>query len=171
MVENAFEGYNACVFAYGQTGSGKTYTMMGTEENRGLIPRICKKMFEKMQSGKEEGITYRTEVSYVEIYNERVKDLLQNNSSHNLRVREHPQNGPYVEHLSKHLVTNYEEILTFMNRGNQIRTTASTNMNDTSSRSHAIFTITFVNAAFTYGSNRSFHHILFVPAGVFRLQF
>lgn len=63
VVENAFEGYNACVFAYGQTGSGKTYTMMGTEENRGLIPRICQTMFEKMVSGKEEGTTYRTEVT------------------------------------------------------------------------------------------------------------
>ncbi len=59
VVDNAFLGYNACVFAYGQTGSGKTYTMMGTEEDRGLIPRICKTMFEKMQSGKEEGTTYR----------------------------------------------------------------------------------------------------------------
>ena len=64
MVENAFKGYNACVFAYGQTGSGKTYTMMGSgeAEDRGLIPRICQSMFEKMQSGKEEGTTYRTEV-------------------------------------------------------------------------------------------------------------
>ena len=53
------DGYNVCVFAYGQTGSGKTYTMMGTEEDRGLIPRICKTMFEKMQSGKDEGTTYR----------------------------------------------------------------------------------------------------------------
>lgn len=63
MVENAFGGYNACVFAYGQTGSGKTYTMMGTEEDRGLIPRICKTMFERMATGKEEGTTYRTEVT------------------------------------------------------------------------------------------------------------
>ena len=59
MVKNAFDGYNVCVFAYGQTGSGKTYTMMGSEHDRGLIPRICKTMFEKMQSGKDEGTTYR----------------------------------------------------------------------------------------------------------------
>ena len=60
VVENAFGGYNACVFAYGQTGSGKTYTMMGTEEERGLIPRICQTMFHKMEEGKaEEGTTYR----------------------------------------------------------------------------------------------------------------
>jgi maltoporin len=59
VVDNAFSGYNACVFAYGQTGSGKTYTMMGTEDDRGLIPRICKTMFEKMTEGKDEGTTYR----------------------------------------------------------------------------------------------------------------
>ena len=63
VVENAFSGYNACVFAYGQTGSGKTYTMMGNDGDEGLIPRICQTMFEKMQAGKEEGTTYRTEVS------------------------------------------------------------------------------------------------------------
>ncbi len=64
VVENAFAGYNACVFAYGQTGSGKTFTMTGGEgEERGLIPRICETMFEKMKEGKEEGTTYRTEVS------------------------------------------------------------------------------------------------------------
>ncbi len=89
-------------------------------------------------------------MSYLEIYNERVKDLLvrqRDNSTHNLRVREHPQLGPYVENLTKHLVMDYSEIMTLMREGNKIRTTAATNMNDTSSRSHAIFTITFVNAA------------------------
>lgn len=91
-------------------------------------------------------------MSYLEIYNERVKDLLRNVSSeHNLRVREHPTKGPYVENLSKHLVMDYGEIRALMEKGNEIRTTASTNMNDTSSRSHAIFTITFVNAGFCNG--------------------
>ncbi len=89
------------------------------------------------------------QVSYLEIYNEKVKDLLRNDSEHKLRVREHPQTGPYVEELSKHLVVDYDEIRLLMDEGNKIRTTASTNMNDTSSRSHAIFTITFVNAYFS----------------------
>ena len=93
VVKNAFDGYNVCVFAYGQTGSGKTYTMMGSEHDRGLIPRICESMFLKMA----EGTTYKVEVSYLEIYNERVKDLLTKNSSHNLKVREHPSQGPYVQ--------------------------------------------------------------------------
>jgi len=151
VVKNAFGGYNVCVFAYGQTGSGKTYTMMGNETDRGLIPRICETMFEKMSAGKEEGTSYRTEVSYLEIYNERVKDLLNKNSSHNLKVREHPTQGPYVQDLSKHLVLEYDQILQLMEKGNVLRTTASTNMNDTSSRSHAIFTITFVQAGYLEG--------------------
>ena len=147
VVQNAFDGYNVCVFAYGQTGSGKTYTMMGSESDRGLIPRICETMFQRMV----EGTSYRTEVSYLEIYNERVKDLLEKNSSHNLKVREHPVQGPYVQDLSKHLVMEYKEILRLMEVGNALRTTAATNMNDTSSRSHAIFTITFVQAGYLEG--------------------
>ena len=125
VVENAFSGYNACVFAYGQTGSGKTYTMMGTEEERGLIPRICKALFEKIKTGQAEGTTFRTQVSYLEIYNERVKDLLQKDASHSLKVREHPTSGPYVQNLSKHLVMNFSDILNLMEQGNNVRTTVS----------------------------------------------
>ncbi|XP_067012385.2 kinesin-like protein Klp98A [Anabrus simplex] len=149
VIQCAFEGYNACVFAYGQTGSGKTFTMMGSPECQGLIPRICKTLFSRMQEGKECGTSYRTEVSYLEIYNERVKDLLRTNASHSLRVREHPRRGPYVQDLSRHLVMDYSDIQELMVRGNNHRTTASTNMNDVSSRSHAIFTIMFVQAAFS----------------------
>ncbi|XP_054289837.1 kinesin-like protein Klp98A [Macrosteles quadrilineatus] len=146
VVDAAFEGYNACVFAYGQTGSGKTFTMTGSPDNQGLIPRICESLFRHMATG----ASYRTEVSYLEIYNERVKDLLRVNSSgHNLRVREHPRTGPYVSDLSRHLVSEYSHIQELMARGNAIRTTASTNMNDTSSRSHAIFTLQFVQAGFS----------------------
>lgn len=158
VVENAFNGYNVCVFAYGQTGSGKTYTMMGndnTEDELGLIPRICKSLFSKMAASAastEDSTSFRTEASYLEIYNERVKDLLgPSNADHHLKVREHPKDGPYVENLSKHLVMDYGEIKSLMERGNAVRTTAATNMNDTSSRSHAIFTVTFVKAGFIDG--------------------
>jgi len=147
VVDQSYKGYNMCVFAYGQTGSGKTYTMMGSEADRGLIPRICETLFQKMV----EETKYRVEVSYLEIYNERVKDLLQKGSTHNLKVREHPTTGPYVQDLSKHLVGEYRDILRLMEQGNDLRTTASTNMNDTSSRSHAIFTITFVQAGYLDG--------------------
>ena len=105
-------------------------------------------MFNRMNQGKEKGTTYRTEVSYLEIYNERVKDLLKKNQTHSLRVREHNKHGIYVEDLSKHLVMDYSDIQDLMERGNTNRTTASTNMNDVSSRSHAIFTMTFVQARF-----------------------
>ncbi|CAG2058687.1 unnamed protein product, partial [Timema podura] len=126
--------------------------MMGSGENMGLIPRICKMLFGRMSAGKDQGASYRTEVSYLEIYNERVKDLLRSgggSQGHSLRVREHPKLGPYVQELSCHLVTDYSDIQELMRQGNIQRTTACTNMNDVSSRSHAIFTITFVQAGFS----------------------
>lgn len=134
-------GYNACILAYGQTGSGKTFTMMGDAEEPGLIPRICKEIFSRTQLGQKSGTGYKTNVSYLEIYNERVRDLLGITNSNTLRVREHRQFGPYVEGLSQHPVSDYTEIQACINRGNMFRTTASTKMNDTSSRSHAIFTV------------------------------
>lgn len=118
---------------------------MGQKSSPGLIPRICKELFNRIQIGQQQsGTGYKTNVSYLEIYNERVKDLL-NGSSSQLRVREHQQLGPYVEGLSLHPVSDYSEIEACINRGNVFRTTASTKMNDTSSRSHAIFTVSSRN--------------------------
>ncbi|XP_049826777.1 kinesin-like protein Klp98A isoform X3 [Aethina tumida] len=152
VIDCAFQGYNACVFAYGQTGSGKTFTMMGSPENQGLIPRICKSLFDKMSENSKMGTTHRVQVSYLEIYQERVADLLGGRRDNNsLKVREHPKKGPYVQGLTTCLVTNYNHIQDCMNRGNSHRTTAATNMNDVSSRSHAIFTITFVQAGYCDG--------------------
>ncbi|XP_008276557.1 kinesin-like protein KIF16B isoform X1 [Stegastes partitus] len=151
VLKAAFEGYNACVFAYGQTGSGKSYTMMGTPGDAGLIPRICEGLFSRISdTTRWDEASFRTEVSYLEIYNERVRDLLRRKSTqtYNLRVREHPKDGPYVEDLSKHLVQNYSDVEELMEAGNINRTTASTGMNDVSSRSHAIFTINFTQAKF-----------------------
>ncbi|XP_054050554.1 kinesin-like protein KIF16B isoform X3 [Rissa tridactyla] len=151
VLKSAFEGYNACVFAYGQTGSGKSYTMMGNAGDAGLIPRICEGLFSKIsEKTKRNEASFRTEVSYLEIYNERVRDLLRRKSSKttNLRIREHPKEGPYVEDLSKHLVQNYTDVEELMDAGNINRTTAATGMNDVSSRSHAIFTINFTQAKF-----------------------
>ncbi|CAF0917996.1 unnamed protein product, partial [Brachionus calyciflorus] len=152
-LNNAFEGYNACVCAYGQTGSGKSYSMMGASNNpelEGLIPRICKNLFDRINSdNKSHQITYRCEVSYLEIYNEKVRDLLRSQDkglSQNLKVREHPKTGVYVQDLSQHTVLNFDDIDELLERGNLNRTVASTNMNDMSSRSHAIFTIKFSQA-------------------------
>uniref|UniRef100_UPI00358FFF93 kinesin-like protein KIF16B n=1 Tax=Myxine glutinosa TaxID=7769 RepID=UPI00358FFF93 len=150
ILEAAFEGYNACIFAYGQTGSGKSYTMMGNPGDLGLIPRICEGLYSHISHDRTDGCSYRTEVSFLEIYNEQVRDLLRRNPSrgYHLRVREHPKDGPYVEELSKHLVQSYGDVEELMEAGNTIRTTAATSMNDSSSRSHAIFTINFTQARF-----------------------
>ncbi|CAF3355314.1 unnamed protein product [Rotaria socialis] len=166
IVKHAFEGYNACIFAYGQTGSGKSYTMMGSHHDRGIIPRLCQSMFDRIENELNQDInhdmdiesidnekihdilslkfssTYRVEVSYFEIYNEKVRDLLNpNNNHHALKVRENKILGPYVDGLSQLVVTSYQEIETLLIEGNNFRTVASTNMNNESSRSHAVFTL------------------------------
>ncbi|XP_062397701.1 kinesin-like protein KIF1B isoform X4 [Sardina pilchardus] len=145
MLQHAFEGYNVCIFAYGQTGSGKSYTMMGKQEEgqEGIIPLLCEDLFEKINDNNNGDISFSVEVSYMEIYCERVRDLLNPKNKGNLRVREHPLLGPYVEDLSKLAVTSYTDIADLMDAGNKARTVAATNMNETSSRSHAVFTIVF----------------------------
>lgn len=145
MLEHAFEGYNVCIFAYGQTGAGKSYTMMGKQEEgqEGIIPQICDDLFRKITSNSSDQLKYSVEVSYMEIYCERVRDLLNPKNKGNLRVREHPLLGPYVEDLSKLAVMSYQDIHDLIDEGNKARTVAATNMNETSSRSHAVFTIFF----------------------------
>ncbi|XP_060690303.1 kinesin-like protein KIF1A isoform X15 [Hemiscyllium ocellatum] len=145
MLEHAFEGYNVCIFAYGQTGAGKSYTMMGKQEKeqQGIIPQLCEDLFARINDSTNANLSYSVEVSYMEIYCERVRDLLNPKTKGNLRVREHPILGPYVEDLSKLAVTSYNDISDLMDSGNKARTVAATNMNETSSRSHAVFNIIF----------------------------
>ncbi|XP_021322863.1 kinesin-like protein KIF1A isoform X3 [Danio rerio] len=145
MLLHAFEGYNVCIFAYGQTGAGKSYTMMGKQEKdqEGIIPLLCEDLFTKINDNNDNNMSYSVEVSYMEIYCERVRDLLNPKNKGNLRVREHPLMGPYVEDLSKLAVTSYNDIQDLMDSGNKARTVAATNMNETSSRSHAVFNIIF----------------------------
>ncbi|XP_050098296.1 kinesin-like protein unc-104 isoform X6 [Anopheles aquasalis] len=145
MLQHSFDGYNVCIFAYGQTGAGKSYTMMGKQEENqeGVIPMICKDLFRRIQETESDDLKYSVEVSYMEIYCERVRDLLNPKNKGNLKVREHPLLGPYVEDLSKLAVTSYQDIHDLIDEGNKARTVAATNMNETSSRSHAVFTIFF----------------------------
>ncbi|XP_049578612.1 kinesin-like protein KIF1A isoform X12 [Syngnathus scovelli] len=146
MLLHAFEGYNVCIFAYGQTGAGKSYTMMGKQDvkdQQGIIPLLCEDLFTKINDNADNSMSYSVEVSYMEIYCERVRDLLNPKNKGNLRVREHPLMGPYVEDLSKLAVTSYNDIQDLMDSGNKARTVAATNMNETSSRSHAVFNIIF----------------------------
>eukprot|EP00079_Xenopus_tropicalis_P027953 XP_012822409.1 PREDICTED: kinesin-like protein KIF1B isoform X6 [Xenopus tropicalis] len=157
MLEHAFEGYNVCIFAYGQTGAGKSYTMMGKQEETqaGIIPQLCEDLFEKINDNNNDEVSFSVEVSYMEIYCERVRDLLNPKNKGNLRVREHPLLGPYVEDLSKLAVTSYTDIADLMDAGNKARTVAATNMNETSSRSHAVFTIVFTQKRLDIGTNLS----------------
>uniref|UniRef100_A0A671SU73 Kinesin-like protein KIF13B n=1 Tax=Sinocyclocheilus anshuiensis TaxID=1608454 RepID=A0A671SU73_9TELE len=142
LLHNAFQGYNACIFAYGQTGSGKSYTMMGSVDQPGLIPRLCSSLFERTVQHQREEESFTVEVSYMEIYNEKVRDLLDPKGSRQaLRVREHKVLGPYVDGLSRLAVESYKDIESLMSEGNKSRTVAATNMNEESSRSHAVFNI------------------------------
>ncbi|KAI0459839.1 kinesin motor domain-containing protein [Xylaria acuta] len=147
FLDHNFEGYHTCIFAYGQTGSGKSYTMMGTHEQPGLIPRTCEDLFQRIEAAQNEtpNISYHVRVSYFEVYNEHVRDLLvpviPNQPPYYLKIRESPVEGPYVKDLTEVPVRNFREILRYMKAGDASRTTASTKMNDTSSRSHAVFTI------------------------------
>uniref|UniRef100_A0A8K9XKJ5 Kinesin motor domain-containing protein n=1 Tax=Oncorhynchus mykiss TaxID=8022 RepID=A0A8K9XKJ5_ONCMY len=156
LLDNAFLGYNACIFAYGQTGSGKSYTMMGSSEQPGLIPRLCSSLFDRTLQEQREGESFTVEVSFMEIYNEKVRDLLDPKGSRQaLRVREHKVFGPYVDGLSRLAVACYKDIECLMSEGNKSRTVAATNMNEESSRSHAVFNIILTHTLMDLGSGTS----------------
>nr|XP_033772563.1 kinesin-like protein KIF14 [Geotrypetes seraphini]XP_033772564.1 kinesin-like protein KIF14 [Geotrypetes seraphini]XP_033772565.1 kinesin-like protein KIF14 [Geotrypetes seraphini] len=144
LLERAFEGYNTCLFAYGQTGSGKSYTMMGFDEEQGIIPRFCEDLFFQISRIDTAQVLHHLEMSYFEVYNEKIHDLLVSKGEDGqkkqpLRVREHPTHGPYVEELSVNVVTSYSDVQSWLELGNKQRATAATGMNDKSSRSHSVF--------------------------------
>ncbi|XP_043346811.1 kinesin-like protein KIF14 isoform X2 [Dermochelys coriacea] len=146
LLERAFEGYNTCLFAYGQTGSGKSYTMMGFGEELGIIPRFCEDLFTQIAQMDTQQILYHLEMSYFEVYNEKIHDLLifkaeNGQKKQPLRVREHPVLGPYVEDLTANMVSSYSDIKSWLELGNKQRATAATGMNDKSSRSHSVFSL------------------------------
>ncbi|XP_060538071.1 kinesin-like protein KIF13A isoform X1 [Pantherophis guttatus] len=156
ILEKAFQGYNACIFAYGQTGSGKSFSMMGNAEQLGLIPRLCCALFQRITLEQNDSHTFKVEVSYMEIYNEKVRDLLDpKGSRQSLKVREHKVLGPYVDGLSQLAVTCFEDIESLMSEGNKSRTVAATNMNEESSRSHAVFNIIITQTLYDLQSGNS----------------
>ncbi|XP_077209173.1 kinesin-like protein KIF13A isoform X6 [Paroedura picta] len=156
ILEKAFQGYNACIFAYGQTGSGKSFSMMGNTEQLGLIPRLCCALFQRIALEENDSHTFKVEVSYMEIYNEKVRDLLDpKGSRQSLKVREHKVLGPYVDGLSQLAVTGFEDIESLMSEGNKSRTVAATNMNEESSRSHAVFNIIVTQTLYDLQSGNS----------------
>ncbi|XP_040211839.1 kinesin-like protein KIF13A [Rana temporaria] len=152
-LENIWLGFNVCIFAYGQTGSGKTFSMMGTHDQPGIVPRICSALFNKESNDLD---TIRIEASYFEIYNEEVRDLLRSDEKQGkLRVRQDQLLGPYVEELSCHAVQSYEEIKLLLDQGNKQRAIAETKMNEQSSRSHSILTLTVTQTCNDHKSGAS----------------
>lgn len=172
LVPHVFKGYNSCILTYGQTGSGKTYTMMGEYspgstygENgqEGIIPRISNDLFIELARVQEEenkkratkgqtSVRYRVEVSFVEIYMERVRDLLDpglrnskgNERLHDARIRQDPYSGPFVEGVTKYQVENWAQCCILLERGSSHRTTCATAVHQQSSRSHAIYQLTVI---------------------------
>ncbi|XP_077581597.1 kinesin-like protein KIF17 [Stigmatopora nigra] len=142
LVEGVIEGYNGTIFAYGQTGSGKSFTMQGVPEpptQKGVIPRAFEHIFESIQCA--ENTKFLVRVSYLEIYNEEIRDLLGNNTKQRLELKEHPERGVYARDLSMHTVHGVSGCEGVMERGWRNRAVAATLMNKDSSRSHSIFSI------------------------------
>ncbi|XP_016530295.1 kinesin-like protein KIF28P isoform X1 [Poecilia formosa] len=139
ILENALQGYNATLLAYGQTGSGKSYSMVGYGPNKGLVPKLCDRLFEAIREN-QENRQCQVFFSMLEIYNEQVVDLLSRGSrtAGGLRVREELQRGFYVEGLRKIPCENALQVEQLMEQGTRTRTTAATQMNANSSRSHML---------------------------------
>ena len=147
IVESVVQGYNGTIFAYGQTGTGKTFTMEGdfeTDINKGIIPRSFDLMFNIIKT------TYNTnfliQCSYLELYNEEVRDLLAKNHQQKLDIREDPETGFYVQDLSHWVVKAPKDMIELMLRGRELKVIKGHNMNERSSRSHCIFTIIVENS-------------------------
>ncbi|CBZ27205.1 putative kinesin [Leishmania mexicana MHOM/GT/2001/U1103] len=180
LVPHVFNGFNSCILTYGQTGSGKTYTMMGLYDpnascggdgEEGIIPRVSNDIFiilkERMEQEAKtrpprDRTKFRVEVSFVEIYMERVRDLLDpalrntrgNERLQDARIRQDPYSGPFVEGVTKYEVENWTQCCTLLERGSQHRTTCATAVHNQSSRSHAIFQLTVVQEQVVPGNNK-----------------
>nr|XP_056719618.1 chromosome-associated kinesin KIF4-like [Euleptes europaea] len=163
LVKGIFKGYNATVLAYGQTGSGKTYSMGGAytadqknDPTVGVIPRVIRLLFQEMEERKE--WQFSRKVSYLEIYNEDILDLLAPSRERlsQISIREDPKEGIKIVGLTEHTVTGAQETVDCLEQGNSSRTVAATAMNTQSSRSHAIFTISIEQRS-KKETNLSFH--------------
>ncbi|KAK0175421.1 hypothetical protein PV327_009172 [Microctonus hyperodae] len=154
LVSSVLDGFNGTIFAYGQTGTGKTYTMEGSKSNvdrRGIIPRSFEHIFNHI--GRSENMQYLVRASYLEIYQEEIRDLLHFDQSLRFELKEKPESGVFVKDLSTVVCKSAQEIQQLMNRGNLNRTIGATNMNEHSSRSHAIFLITIEMGSLDNGEN------------------
>ena len=145
IVDAALEGYNGTIFAYGQTGTGKTFTMEGVNHDdalKGIIPRAFQHVFEAIEARRKPDSEFLVRASYLELYNEEVRDLLSKNSSNKLELKETPDTGVYVRDLTSYVVKSTKECDKLRDFGAKNRHVGATAMNQDSSRSHSIYTIT-----------------------------
>jgi kinesin family protein 18/19 len=141
LVHGVLDGYNATVFAYGQTGSGKTFTMIGTPTDPGIMVRVMDDLYRLSASqGREKGVSYKVSVSFLEVYNENIRDLLSEAEEY-LDLREDPIKGPVVAGITEVETLSSQEIMSLLHRGNEKRSQAATAANEVSSRSHAVLQV------------------------------
>jgi hypothetical protein len=147
IVLSILDGYNGSIIAYGQTGSGKTYTMEGKATQPGIIPSSSEEIFNYIENSSNAHSKFLVRVSFLQIYNERITDLLSTESissssaakQADLKIREDAVGGVFVRGLSEHIVKGPSEVIDLLQLGSIVRATASTRMNQESSRSHAVF--------------------------------
>jgi kinesin family protein 13 len=165
ILENAWAGYHCCLFAYGQTGSGKSYSIIGYGSNQGIVPRTAEEIFKRINQTKSPNKIYEVTTSMMEIYNEKIHDLLVAGSYQKeggLKVRENKTLGVYVEDLSKWPVQSFADISSKIEEGNRNRTIASTALNSTSSRAHTIITIELRQVDKTTDKAVSRHSVIYL---------
>jgi len=143
IVDSVLEGFNGSIMAYGQTSSGKTHTMLGPDidddENKGIIPRMVEGIFQKIESAPED-IEFTVKVSMIEIYNEKIRDLL-DPKKNNLKIHEQKDKGVYVKDMTESYVGGEDEVFSLLKIGNENRAIGVTDMNSQSSRSHSCFVL------------------------------
>lgn len=164
-LQNIWDGFNCTLFAYGQTGAGKSYSMTGDktpESSRGIIPRGCEELFQRITNNTDEKISYEVRVSFLELYNEKLQDLLDPKTSKTIKVRESTSKGVYVENAVEEPVSSYAEIDSLIDQGTKARTVAATAMNATSSRSHSVLTIFFTkkDVCLSFSLSLSYNYVL-----------
>ena len=147
VIDSAIDGYNSTIFAYGQTSSGKTHTMMGTPNDKGIIREAVEHIFDAREDLKNER-TFDMRVSFMEIYNEKISDLLQFDTKErekSLKIQDGTDGNVNIEGLTERDIKTAEDVIKAMEEGQALRHTAGTSMNERSSRSHTIFRIQIVS--------------------------
>lgn len=144
IIDSVLEGFNGTIFAYGQTSSGKTHTMQGPDiediEKQGVIPRMVRTVFNRIETASE-NIEFTVKVSMVEIYMEKIRDLI-NPEKDNLKIHEEKGKGVYMADIEERYIAEESEVYELMKLGNSNRAISATLMNAESSRSHSIFILT-----------------------------